>query len=238
MALYDIAGLKVELDFEYSFSKKLAENYLSDEQSLAPDISIKVTESDYDRLRMLPGFEENKDACEYALAGSNFHRKILDFNAIMLHSSAVVVDDKAYLFSAKSGTGKSTHTSLWLSLLGERAYIINDDKPIIRCFDEGIYVYGSPFSGKNFINANKRARVGAICFIERSKENWIKQIKTAEILPLFLEQTPLKLDAETTKNMLSVIDNVLREVKVYKMGCNMDVSAAKLAFETMSGAVM
>lgn len=236
MPLYDIAGLKAELNFEFSFSKELAEKYLSDEQSATPDISITVEEKDYARFASLPGFAENKQYCEHALASALFHKQILNFDAMMLHSSAVVVDNKAYLFSAKSGTGKSTHTQLWLELLGDKAYIINDDKPIVRLLEDGIYVYGSPFSGKNFINANKRARVGAICFLERSENNWIKEISVSETLPLLLEQTQIKMEPELTVALLVLLDKILSKVKVYKMGCNMDVSAAKMSFETMKEA--
>ena len=76
---------------------------------------------------------------------------------MLLHSSAVVVDGYAYLFSADSGTGKSTHTGLWKQHFGDRAYIINDDKPAIRKVDGEWYVFGTPWSGKTDTSVNPRA---------------------------------------------------------------------------------
>ena len=76
------------------------------------------------------------DTCEYMTTGSSFYRQLLDFNGMLLHASAVMVDGKAYLFTAPSGTGKSTHTRLWLQQFGERAAILNDDKPALR-FENG-----------------------------------------------------------------------------------------------------
>jgi len=74
---------------------------------------------------------------------------LLTQNTLLLHSSTVAVDGKAYLFTAKCGTGKSTHTRLWRELLGERVVMVNDDKPFLRFTPEGILACGSPWSGKH-----------------------------------------------------------------------------------------
>ena len=107
----------------------------------------------------------------------------------MLHSSAVVVDGYAYLFSADSGVGKSTHTDLWLKLLGEKAFIVNDDKPAIRNIDGEWFVYGTPWCGKNNTNKNAKIKLGAIVFLERSEDNWIEQEEIKEAIPKFFKQT-------------------------------------------------
>lgn len=237
MALYNIADLNIEMDIKYDLTKQLAQDYLVREGSLCSDFTIAIIDEQIDHYTKLFGTDLYKDRCEYVLIGSTFNKKILDFDAIMLHSSAVVVDNKAYIFSADSGVGKSTHTALWLELLGEKAYIINDDKPVIRYLDGKLYVYGSPFSGKNFINRNARAEIGGICFIERAEQNFIDSIKVQKAIPLMLKQTVTRLELRSADKMLSVIDKILTSAKVYKMGCTPEISAAELAYKVMSEAV-
>ncbi len=113
-----------------------------------------------------------------------------------LHSSAVVVDGYAYLFSADSGTGKSTHTGLWLEHFKEKAFIINDDKPVLRLENGQWFVYGTPWSGKTDLNINVKAKLGAIVFLERAKENHITPIEVKEAIPLFFNQTVRRLKRE------------------------------------------
>ena len=93
-----------------------------------------------------------------------------NYNGCVLHSSSVVIDNEAYLFSAPSGTGKSTHASLWVKYLTEKEpYILNDDNPAIRIINGNIYAYGTPFSGKHDISVNQKAKLQGICFLKQSK---------------------------------------------------------------------
>ncbi|MBO5726750.1 MAG: hypothetical protein J6S00_06805 [Clostridia bacterium] len=234
MSLYDIAGLKVNMDLRFPFTLERAKAYLVGEDSDTPDMTVNVTDEDLDRWIKRFKSDEFADQYEYMLAGSAFYRQLLDFDGMMLHSSAVVVDGKAYLFSAKSGTGKSTHTELWLKLFGDKAYILNDDKPAVRYVDGKLYAYGTPFSGKHDLSANTRAEVAGICFIERAIDNSIEQIPPSKSVPLMLEQTIRSNDITFMDKLLFVMDKLLTGVKVYKLCCNMDISAARLAYETMS----
>ena len=114
MSVYDIAGLRVEIKNEKGRTEKQAIPYLSQNQS-GENIDIVI---DVDEKRVLSAMEEHpelvQDDWEYMLTGSDFYTELIKYNGILLHSSCVVVDDKAYAFSADSGTGKSTHTELWL----------------------------------------------------------------------------------------------------------------------------
>lgn len=232
MSLYNIADLKVCMELRYKKVLERAEKYLINEKTL-PDITIKATEEQLQAVVQRFGTDEYMGEYEYVIVGNEFYHKLLDFKGMMLHSSCVSVDNKAYLFSAKSGTGKSTHTKLWLELLGDKAVILNDDKPALRIIDGGVYAYGTPFSGKDPINQNLRSEVAAICFIERAEKNSIHRLTVGEAIPLVLEQTPLKLAKKEMELLLSVMDEILKTVRVYKLYCNMDVSAAELAYNTM-----
>ena len=90
------------------------------------------------------------DSSEYTWFGYRFYCELIHHSGFFLHASAVSLDNRAYLFSADSGTGKSTHTGLWLEYFGKgRAFLINDDKPALRKGDSGYLACGTPFSGKH-----------------------------------------------------------------------------------------
>ncbi len=234
MKSYNIAGLKVNMKLRYAFTLERARAYFSDTFFENPDITVSVSEEEINNWIVRYKSDEYCDQFEYMLAGSSFYSRLLDFDGMMLHSSAVVVDNKAYLFSAQSGTGKSTHTELWLKLFGDRAYILNDDKPAIRYIDGKIYAYGTPFSGKHDLSANKGVEVKGIAFIERAKENSIEKIPPAKALPKMLAQTMRSGEIESMDKVLFVMDKILTGVNIYRLCCNMDVSAAQLSFDTMS----
>ncbi len=232
MALYNIAGLNVEMSLRYAKTIERAQKYLIIE-AVKPDICVKATDEQLDAAIKKFKTDKYTDEYEYVIVGNEFHHQLLKFGGMMFHSSCVSVDGKAYLFSAKSGTGKSTHTKLWLKLLGDRAVILNDDKPALRYIDGAVYAYGTPFSGKDPININARAKVGGICFIERAKENSISRLSVAEAIPLILEQTPIRLTNSEMDTLLSIMDKLLSATPVYKLRCNMDISAAELSYNTM-----
>ena len=152
---------------------------------------------------------------------------------MLFHGSGVAVDGAGYLFTAKSGTGKSTHTRLWRELLGDRAIMINDDKPLIRISDSGAIIYGTPWDGKHHLSNNIAVSLKAICILERAKENAILPVTREEALPMLIQQTYRPADPLTLAETLTLIDRLGMEVKLYRLRCNMDISAAKLSYGTM-----
>lgn len=173
--------------------------------------------------------------CEYMWSGEQFYRKILDFDGFVLHASAVVLQDKAYLFSAPSGTGKSTHTKIWQRVFGEdKTFIINDDKPVIRMVDGEIMVFGTPWNGKEGISKNTGVLLQGICFLERADENSIREVNTKEAVYSVLNQTIRPKDPDGMDRLLGVLDNVLKSTRVYRMGCNMSDDAAIAAYNGMN----
>lgn len=233
MSLYNIADLKVEMDLIGDLCLSRCAAYICDTES-SPDIIIKDKESEIEQNRKKHP-EMTRSEWEYMLYGNEFYRNLINYDGMLLHASAVVVDGRAYLFSAPCGTGKSTHTALWLRLFGDRAYIINDDKPAIRICNDEFYVYGTPFSGKHDISRNTRAKLGGICFISQAAENKIYPMPPNEIIVSMLDQTVRHLGMDAMERMLTTLDKLLRRMQVYKLECNMDISAAKLSYQTMSG---
>lgn len=240
MGKYKIADINILMENSGEKTEARAEKYLYD-YSGEPDFKLIIEESKFPIL-----YERHMKSVEYtreqfpieefvhSFYGTGFSHKILEYNGCILHSSAVAVDGNAYLFSAHSGTGKSTHTSLWLKYFKDRAVIINDDKPCIREVDEQLYVYGTPWSGKHDISINDKFKLKAITFICRSDKNWIREASKSEAISLFLTQTYKPRDKEHMDLLLNMINKIFSKVKIYKMGCNISEDAAKLAYETMS----
>ncbi len=172
---------------------------------------------------------------EYMWSGAEFCTKLLEFNGFMLHASGVVYQDKAYLFSAPSGTGKSTHTTIWRKTFGEdKTYIINDDKPVIRMVDGKVMVFGTPWSGKTDQNKNESVPLQGICFLERGTENHIEVMPTREAVHRILDQTIRPTDTEHMSILLDLLDRLLKDIKVYKLYCNMENEAAIVAYNGMN----
>lgn len=231
---YEIAGLKILMSTYYDRTKSQAIPYLSTKEWKDEEaegiIESSVEFCEKQQSQIYPPTDCNN--IEYMYTGSLFNRILLKYNGCMLHSSAVVVDGYAYLFSADSGMGKSTHTNLWLEHFGERAFIINDDKPAIRMIDGKCYVYGTPWSGKHDINVNIKTQLGAIVFLERCEHNWIKEMSLKEAIPKFFKQTVHKLRMEENMDLvLRNMESVLTMTPVYKMGCNISEDAVVMAYE-------
>ena len=159
--------------------------------------------------------------------------KLPEYDTFLFHGSAVCVDGAGYLFTAKSGTGKSTHARLWRELLGARAVMVNDDKPLIRVAGEGAFVCGTPWDGKHRLSRNMAAPLKAVCILERAGENHIVPITHSEALPMLIQQAYRPADPIAMARTLALIDRL--NVRFYRLSCNMDIGAAVLSYNTMKG---
>lgn len=234
MAIYDIAGLKVNIINPRGRTEKQAVPYLAADQSENQhiDITIDITDERIEAA-MAEHPELRQDDWEYMLTGSDFYTELINFGGILLHSSCIVVDDMAYAFSADSGTGKSTHTQLWLDYFGDRAYMLNDDKPAIRIIGSKVYACGTPFSGKYDYSTPKVVELAGICFLERSKENWIKKADTAKAVFNIFSQTVRKLNRDKMDNLFNVIEEIFAKVPLYELGCDISQDAMLTSYNAM-----
>lgn len=233
MPRYKVAGVVFDAVLNYGYTADECKNYLytGDEQA---EFTAVVTLDDIKKEKALaPDFPDFyleslalfRKLCHYVLA---------EKQGLIFHSSAIMVDGSAYLFTAPSGTGKSTHTRLWRELLGDKAVMINDDKPIIRFEDGEFFVYGTPWNGKHRLDTNAKAKIKAICRIYQAKENVIQKITPPEMLLTVLNQTIRPSEEVQFDKLLALIDKLLTKVDLYSLGCNISLDAAKLAFDTMS----
>lgn len=174
------------------------------------------------------------ELAEYLGTGMVFAQHLLRFYGTYIHASAVVLDGKAYLFSAPSGTGKSTHTEKWCRLFG--ATYLNDDKPAIRPVDGQWIAYGTPWSGKHDLSEPKGYPLAGIAFVKRGEMNSIRRLPAAEAVPKVMSQSLWQLHAEIIMNrQLEVVDRLVRSVPIWELTCRNDDEAAWVSHNAMSG---
>lgn len=229
MSFYNIAGFPVCYDAQFPTLRKHSEKYLCDP---TPDaVSFSVSPDEIAAIRESTPLLDD-DLREYMLMGKAFYDHLISRGGMMLHASAVVAQGEAYLFSAPSGTGKSTHTALWLRRF-PGSFILNDDKPALFLSDGRIYAAGTPFSGKFDISVNRSVPLRAIAFLARSETNHIERISERQALFEMLNQTIRPSDLELYQKLLQNTAQILSGVPIYKLYCNMEEEAADIAFAAM-----
>jgi len=238
-----LCGKNILASVFYESTVLFCKDYLSDfkEADIKVEISpldIAAEQKKFDRERELEGlspYTAPREELETLSLYRKIADKLIDSNIILFHGSCISLDGEAYLFTAKSGTGKSTHTRLWRELFGEKAVMVNDDKPLIEINENKVTVYGTPWNGKHRLGNNISVPLKAICILERAEKNTIKEVVPITEFPKILSQTYRTDNAEFMKKTLTLLDSMLKTVKVYRLGCNMDISAAEVSYNGMKG---
>lgn len=239
--IYSIAGVTIQIESVYSKIHELCTDYATADR---PDFSIHITQSEIDKTKAkAKAFLKRSGVSEKDIADAYVelftgYRMIAEqmplYGTFMFHASVIAVDDVCYAFTAKSGTGKSTHSALWRQLFGERAVMVNDDKPLIHVDKTGkATAYGTPWSGKHKLGNNISVPLSSVCFLERNEENWIREISRNEALPSLLQQISRPRDTERLHMLLDLVSGM--KIRYFRMGCNISIDAAKMAYEAMSG---
>lgn len=242
-AVYHIAELNIAVNSLYNEVHCLCADYLA--AGLPVDFLVETGQADIDRERELSareaayeGLPLRQHSDEY-LETLAVYRKIAEmlpaYDTFLFHGSCISVDGRGYLFTAKSGMGKSTHTRLWRELLGKRAVMVNDDKPLIRITEEGPVIYGTPWNGKHRLGSNLQVPLKALCILEQAPKNSIEPICWDDAYPMLLQQTYRPADIDAMRRTLVLLDRLAGEVPLWRMKCNMDIEAAQLAYDTMNG---
>ena len=229
MEHYQIAGLTVAMDV---FGRTLtqAKPYRSPVNSPA-DITISC---DSRRVFEMNPSVGSEDTALYIATGILFAQELLNFEGTYLHASAVCLEGKGYLFSAMSGTGKSTHTEKWCRLFG--ATYLNDDKPALRFVDGKWMAYGTPWSGKHDLSAPTGVPLAGIAFLKRGNENAIRRLSAEEAVPLFIGQSLWRVPKhEMMEKQLKLVDRLIQQVPIWELTCRNDDDAAYLAHKEMTG---
>jgi hypothetical protein len=233
MQMYKIAGLNIFINGGGALLAERAEPYRIEDACVA-DFVIEVPQEHLQQMHLFhPNLTENE--CAYITTGDKFCYHLINYGGFRLHASAVVLDGHAYLFSAPSGTGKSTHTALWCDYFGpDRAYILNDDAPVIKRLGNTFMAWGSPWSGTSPLNRNTGVPLKAIAFLEQSKSNWIRSMDFGESIIHLMKQTRRTNQPKHMEKLMSLLESLLMTVPIYRLGCTMGYGAVETAYAAMS----
>lgn len=236
-----LAGQVIGVSALYEQTRTFCKNYLTDAPA---SFEVAVTPADiaYERQRSaradeLEGAAVREHADPY-LETLAVYRKLAQLlvqdDILLMHGAVVAVDGQAYLFTAKSGTGKTTHTRLWMRQFGDRAVMVNGDKPLLHITSEGVTVYGTPWDGKEHLSTNTSCPLKALCILTRSETNHIERISKKEALPMLCQQSYRPCSPIGAQKMLALVDRLGSSVPLYRLGCNMEPEAAKVAYHGMN----
>ena len=239
--LIEIAGYTGQINSLFESTRDYCRNYLTESK---PDFTVSITREDL-------AFEQEalrQEALEEGIRVRTFtdpflertviQRKYAEYlfekKVLMIHGSTVAVDGKSYLFTAKCGTGKSTHTRLWRQVFSDRAVMVNDDKPFLKFTESGVLACGSPWSGKHGLDNNITVPLQGICILERGKENRIERISAGEALPMLLHQSYCPLASEKRILFEALVKQLSEKTPLWRMRCNRDSNAAEVSHSAMS----
>lgn len=234
MMIIRLAGLNIAIANRYQFVERQCRNYVVTDVSKADcDMHISVTDDEISREMSVGEQRSSADYAESLCIYRAICHQLPRFDAFLMHAAVISVDGEAYAFTAKSGTGKTTHITLWKKLLGEQVKIVNGDKPIIR-FEDGVpYAYGTPWCGKEGYNANTRAPLVALCFVERASINTIQAFDGAPMIGRLMGQLLLPGEPGEVVTLMTLVDRLVGAVRCYLLGCNMELEAARVAYDGM-----
>lgn len=208
--------------------ENLCHDYVTNHQA---ETTILITDTE-----LLAESTDGKEWSSAYLESLAVYRKIceylIDYNIILFHCSALKMDGKAYLFTAPSGTGKSTHARLWREYFGERVVMINDDKPLVEIKDGRAIVYGTPYGGKGEIQTNTYAEVAGIVILSQAKENKITRLSEHEAYPILLNQSYRPKNIVKTFHVMELVQK-LAQIPMFSLECNISNEAVITAFNKL-----
>ena len=237
-----LADVVIRIEPMFDYMREYCQEYITEEQSA---FTVRTENADiaFERERSAKEAEREDNAHiispDAYLETLAVYRQIAEhlplLDTVLFHGSVIAVDGAGYLFTAKSGTGKSTHTRLWREQFGNRAVMVNDDKPLLKITEDGVVAYGTPWNGKHRLSTNMSVPLKAICVLTRDTVNHIEEIGPGEAYQMLLQQTYRPMDKASMVQTLKLIDGMMKNTRFYKLGCNRNKEAAKVAFEGMNG---
>ena len=201
------------------------------------DFWISVTDEDIKKENQLLKQGYSKGYLESLAVYRKLSEKMLEYQIFLFHCSAVALDGRAYLFTAPSGTGKSTHAGLWQKYFKDKVLIVNDDKPLIRADETGVWVYGTPWCGKHGKNTNICVPVQAVCVLEQGKVPELQKLSPIDGYINLYQQTYRPKDEMQMRQTLGLLNRVISQIPIYRLRCDISMESVRIAYEGMRDAL-
>ena len=234
--LCQIAGIQYEIEYKYSYLEKKFSEYIIDEDKKSDNVyQVSYTDEDFNRWTKEDLPSKDPGYIEFCCVMEKIATDLPNHGMLLMHGATIEYDGKAYIFTAPSGTGKSTHISLWKKFLGDKVSVINGDKPEVS-FDEGkVYVHGAPWCGKEGWQINTSAPLAGVCVVEQAEANSIESIHPGENIELFMSQLYLTDEPDYLIKVVDLFKKMAEAVPFYKLKCDISEEAAKCSFEQLTG---
>ena len=217
-----IANKRILVHSVYSNVYLTCKEYLVDENT-KPDIEIFITnemlEEAFEKEKQVGTNVSTPRSIERTLLHQLIAESLLEFNTFLMHGAVVAVENISFLFSGKSGTGKTTHIKKWIENL-QNSYVVNGDKPMIIINDEGAFACGTPWCGKEQYGTNTIVPLHCIVFMERSNDNNIKPISFKKAFPMLVQQTYFPSSATEMQMTLRLLAELKKKVSFYMFSFN------------------
>ena len=230
--LYEFAGFVFDLKFHYDFSLKMCEQYVYTGDKL-PDYTIDIPAEVSERIAKNSAVDFCVGNFEFLEVYREICKILCDKGYMFMHCSSIAYKGNGILFTAPSGTGKSTHSALWKRHFGEDVVIVNDDKPLLHITPDVIEVCGTPWDGKHKRSANISAPIKSIVILSQGSENKIEKATKQEAFYTILNQTIRAMDKNLMTLVLDMVERLLDRVPVYKLSCTISDEAVMTVFETI-----
>ena len=231
--IYDLAGLRVNIQNEYPYTDRFCAKYLSEDQASPYDLTAAPNPEDFENEKKasanfpLPYIE---NICIYR----NLCLQLPMLDRMLLHAAVLEADGCGYAFLGRSGTGKSTHTGLWLEHI-EGSRIINGDKPVLHFAKDEVYAFGTPWMGKEGRGCKAKTPLKALVFLEQAKTNEIRRLTPAEAAMRLFVQILLPSEEKNAEKTLALADELVTRVPAYVLGCTISEEAVAVCYQAVTG---
>lgn len=239
-----IADLVVKVHPLHTQITQLCRDYIACDAGpeVRVDLDVSVTQADiaFERGMATEGADWTDAYLETLAVQRAIANRLPGRRRLLVHGAVIEFEGRAYLFTAPSGTGKSTHIRLWRQYLGDAVRVINGDKPFVRIpehREEPPVVYGTPWAGKEGWQRNDSALLAGIVLLSRSEPgaSSIRPASAALNIDRIMRQVYFPPDAEASVLTLDLLDATLARVPVYELACDMSEDAVRASFEGLTG---
>lgn len=230
----DCGGKEVTFSFVHPETHKLFGTYLNKTENSHADIAMSpeiIRKRDWIVME-----EVDAPYLEFYASMVETGNYLLAYNRALFHSVSFIWNNLAWLVTAPSGTGKTTQLKHWGRLCGKAVSVINGDKSVLECRDDGtVYVHSAPWTGKEGIGfPGKKAKLGGIILLEQGGTNEIHRIYPEDsVLPLFYEFISYPQSVAQLESQGKILDCMLKSVPVWKLINLGDRASAELTIKTL-----
>ena len=228
-----MAELNIIIKHRHAATARVCRDYLWDFADGEADLTVWATDADIEAERGVAEEAFSDGYLESVCVYRNICRRLPTRGALLFHAAVIADGERGYGFSAPSGTGKSTHIRLWREAFGDCITVVNGDKPILRRKPDGWYAYGTPWCGKEGWNTNRSVRLDGLCFLERGNTDTIERLPLEQTAERAIRQVIIPPDPAEALATLKLMEQLKKEIPLWRMTCTMSTQAAITAREAM-----